>query len=493
MKKALLALLLFSAFMFVLPAASDAAIQQDTDGYYLLATSSDLKEFKELVDSGYLIAKGKLTNDIVLSSDKAPCDWTEVGPIGPSSSREFLGVFDGQGYAIKGYYVKDTTKKFNGFIGRLGTSGIVKNLTISGMVETGAVTVGVFVGSNYGKIANCTNMASLTTTGTIAGGIAGQNYSDGDNVSVIINCLNYKTVTGSNAVGGILGALSANCRVENCVNTGRIFSPSGAGSGLGGIAGNTFGGVIKNCVNTGEVSGIPLAKTQWGTSPCDKNVGGIAGSSSSAISNCVSIGNVTIAPLISDDTDYRVSQYIGAVAGKSTGTVENCSWFKDSAIFPEHGIGGAGSYGTGSDEGTTSRDKKEKLPVSAILLDSYVKTGHTFELTATAYPAESEQAAALAVTAAEGLKLTPPPAELKSGEKTTFTVTEGTAGTEYKAEVSAGDASAAFTVIPVDAPVTPTPEPDPTPSGSSSSGGCSAGFGALALLALLPLALRRRG
>ena len=479
--------------MFVLPAASDAAIQQDTDGYYLLATSSDLKEFKELVDSGYLIAKGKLTNDIVLSSDKAPCDWTEVGPIGPSSSREFLGVFDGQGYAIKGYYVKDTTKKFNGFIGRLGTSGIVKNLTISGMVETGAVTVGVFVGSNYGKIANCTNMASLTTTGTIAGGIAGQNYSDGDNVSVIINCLNYKTVTGSNAVGGILGALSANCRVENCVNTGRIFSPSGAGSGLGGIAGNTFGGVIKNCVNTGEVSGIPLAKTQWGTSPCDKNVGGIAGSSSSAISNCVSIGNVTIAPLISDDTDYRVSQYIGAVAGKSTGTVENCSWFKDSAISPEHGIGGAGSYGTGSDEGTTSRDKKEKLPVSAILLDSYVKTGHTFELTATAYPAESEQAAALAVTAAEGLKLTPPPAELKSGEKTTFTVTEGTAGTEYKAEVSAGDASAAFTVIPVDAPVTPTPEPDPTPSGSSSSGGCSAGFGALALLALLPLALRRRG
>ena len=409
MKKALLALLLFSAFMFVLPAASDAAIQQDTDGYYLLATSSDLKEFKELVDSGYLIAKGKLTNDIVLSSDKAPCDWTEVGPIGPSSSREFLGVFDGQGYAIKGYYVKDTTKKFNGFIGRLGTSGIVKNLTISGMVETGAVTVGVFVGSNYGKIANCTNMASLTTTGTIAGGIAGQNYSDGDNVSVIINCLNYKTVTGSNAVGGILGALSANCRVENCVNTGRIFSPSGAGSGLGGIAGNTFGGVIKNCVNTGEVSGIPLAKTQWGTSPCDKNVGGIAGSSSSAISNCVSIGNVTIAPLISDDTDYRVSQYIGAVAGKSTGTVENCSWFKDSAISPEHGIGGAGSYGTGSDEGTTSRDKKEKLPVSAILLDSYVKTGHTFELTATAYPAESEQAAALAVPAAEGLTLTPPP------------------------------------------------------------------------------------
>ena len=85
MKKALLALLLFSAFMFVLPAASDAAIQQDTDGYYLLATSSDLKEFKELVDSGYLIAKGKLTNDIVLSSDQAPCDWTDVGPIGPSS------------------------------------------------------------------------------------------------------------------------------------------------------------------------------------------------------------------------------------------------------------------------------------------------------------------------------------------------------------------------------------------------------------------------
>ena len=223
MKKALLVLLLFSAFMFVLPAASDAAIQQDTDGYYLLATSSDLKEFKELVDSGYLIAKGKLTNDIVLSSDKAPCDWTEVGPIGPSGilgkpDREFLGILDGQGYAIKGLYVKETSNKFNGFICKLGIGGIVKNLTITGTFETGNSTSGVIVGKNYGEIINCTNMANLTVKGAaIVGGISGQNYGS------IINCFNSGAIIGGDSsTGGIAGILSSNCSIINCVNTGNV-------------------------------------------------------------------------------------------------------------------------------------------------------------------------------------------------------------------------------------------------------------------------------
>ena len=488
MKKALLALLLLSAFMFVLPAASDAAIHQDTDGYYLLATSSDLKEFKELVDSGYLIAKGKLTNDIVLSSDKAPCDWTEVGPIGPSSSREFLGVLDGQGYAIKGLYLNSKSSK-TALVGILGATGVIKNLTVSGHIKSTDSSTGAFAGTCHGSIINCVNNAEITTSAGLVGGIAGSvDKNDGDTIS-IINCLNTGKITaGGGAVAGITGSLGEGCKLENCVNTGDVNSTSS--TGIGGIVGNmNDDSAVANCVNTGDVA-ASTPNSKWGGA---NNVGGIAGSASrnTTITNCVSTGNVTATPH-PDDTSGRTGTYIGGILGKAAGeNTVNCSWFKDSAISPNHGIGGTGSYDAGSDEGTTSFDKKEKLPVSAILLDSYVKTGHTFELTATAYPAESEQAAALAVTAAEGLKLTP--AELKSGEKTTFTVTEGTAGTEYKAEVSAGDASAAFTVIPVDAPVTPTPEPDPTPSGSSSSGGCSAGFGALALLALLPLALRRRG
>lgn len=38
----------------------------------------------------------------------------------------------------------------------------------------------------------------------------------------------------------------------------------------------------------------------------------------------------------------------------------------------------------------------------------------------------------------------------------------------------------------------PTPEPEPTPSGGGGSGGCSAGWGALALLAVVPLFARRK-
>lgn len=480
MKKALLALLLFSAFMFVLPAASDAAIQQDTDGYYLLATSSDLKEFKELVDSGYLIAKGKLTNDIVLSSDQAPCDWTDVGPIGPSSSREFLGVLDGQGYAIKGLYLEGKSSN-TALVGILGAAGVIKNLTVSGHIKSTNSSTGAFAGTCHGSIINCVNNAEITTSASLVGGIAGSvDKNDDDDTISIINCLNTGKITADGgAVAGIAGSLGAGCKLENCVNTGDVNSTSS--TGIGGIVGNmNDDSAVANCVNTGDVA-ASTPSSKWGGA---NNVGGITGSASrnTTITNCVSTGNVTATPH-PDDTSGRTGTYIGGILGKATGeNTVNCSWFKDSTISPNHGIGGTGSYDAGSDEGTTSFDKKEKLPVSAILLDSYVKTGHTFELTATAYPAESEQAAALAVTAAEGLELTP--AALKSGEETTLTVAAGTAGTEYKAEVSAGDASAAFTVIPADAPQPPS---------GSSSGGCSAGFGALALLALLPLALRRRG
>ena len=38
----------------------------------------------------------------------------------------------------------------------------------------------------------------------------------------------------------------------------------------------------------------------------------------------------------------------------------------------------------------------------------------------------------------------------------------------------------------------PTPEPEPTPSGGGGGGGCSAGWGALALLAVVPLFARRK-
>lgn len=95
MKKLLLSTLLAALLCASFTAVSYAAIERDADGFYKISTSDDLKEFTELVNSGYLIANAKLMNDIVLSSDQNPCDWTAVGPIGPNANREYLGILDG--------------------------------------------------------------------------------------------------------------------------------------------------------------------------------------------------------------------------------------------------------------------------------------------------------------------------------------------------------------------------------------------------------------
>lgn len=423
MKKSLLVLLLITASVFILPTVSHAAIQQDTDGYYMIATSSDLKEFTELVRSGYLIANAKLMNDIVLSGDQSPCDWTEVGQIGPNNNREYLGTLDGKGYAINGLYIKGS-----GLVGILGTTGVIKNLTITGNIMSTQSSTGAFAGTCKGKIINCVNKADITSSSSLAGGIAGSTSNTEEKTTVIINCLNSGKISANGgAVGGIVGALSSNNKIENCVNIGDIFSSSS--SGFGGIAVNAFvGSAIENCVNTGNISCIADEASQWVTSPADKNIGGIVGSSSSAIKSCVSTGNVYVTQPDQNKT-YRTSQYIGGIAGKySDGNPDNCFWFKGAATSPDHGVGGNGSYDVGTDEGTTAADAVNKLPVGAIMLDSYEKEGYSFELTATAYPTESEQAKSLALAASEVLTLMP--AALKNAEKATVT-TAGTAGTEY--------------------------------------------------------------
>lgn len=476
MKKSFLVLLLITVSVFIQPTVSHAAIQQDTDGYYMIAASSDLKEFTELVNSGYLIANAKLMNDIVLSGDQGHCDWTEVGQIGPNNSREYLGTLDGKGYAINGLYINGS-----GLVGFLGTTGVIKNLTITGHIQSTKSSTGAFAGTCKGKIMNCVNKADITTTSSIVGGIAGSTEAQEEKTVVIINCFNSGKISADGgAIGGIIGSLSPNCGMENCVNIGDVSSMSS--SGIAGIVGNANDkSFVFNCVNTGTVNSSTSSK--WGGA---SNVGGVTGSLGGEIKNCVSTGNVIAAPH-PDDTSNNTGNYIGGIVGRSNSAavITNCHWFKGAAISPNHGVGGDGSYDVGTDEGTTAADAVNKLPVGAIILDSYEKEGYSFELTATAYPTESEQAKSLALAASEGLTLTP--AALKNSEKATVT-TVGTAGTEYEAKI-APEAADSFSTVSFK--VTPADAPAAEPDKHGGSSGCNGGFAALLLLAAVPFAFKK--
>lgn len=217
----------------------------------------------------------------------------------------FAGVFDGQGYTIRGIHLSQEASPA-GFFAYVQPSAVVRNLKVVGQVApSGDVSyAGGIAGRNSGTIENCTFSGTVSAAGYL-GGIAGRNEESG----VISGCISDGVVHGTRYVGGIAGenggTLSA-CNNAAAVSTTvtdtsdpqqtladltdtvyRLFQnrDSVAGdsymSDIGGIAGNSTGSVT-GCVNSGPV-GYPHV---------GYNIGGIAGQQSGHISNCINRGTV---------------------------------------------------------------------------------------------------------------------------------------------------------------------------------------------------------
>ncbi len=102
------------------------------------------------------------------------------------------------------------------------------------------------------------------------------------------------TVSGGMHVGGIAG--QNNGSVKNCYNTGAV---SGSGWYVGGVVGDNRG-TVENCYNTGTVTGT------------DDYVGGVVGYNSSIVENCYNTDTVT------------GNNFVGGVVGDNGGSVKNC-------------------------------------------------------------------------------------------------------------------------------------------------------------------------
>jgi hypothetical protein len=187
----------------------------------------------------------------------------------------FTGTFDGDGHKIT-----VSAPLFVQF------SGTIKNLTIEGTVEkdgtanetasyAGAIANNVPKNSTSVVIDNIVNNASITFKFR-GGGLIGQ-ISSGSTVS-ITNCVNNGKISGGNMAGGFVGYSQSKSgengsavTVVNCVNNGVVeIDVSRSLAGLaGGIIGR-YGGddgsysetsvvTIKNCLNTGNVTGTSQA------------------------------------------------------------------------------------------------------------------------------------------------------------------------------------------------------------------------------------------
>lgn len=187
----------------------------------------------------------------------------------------FTGVFDGNDKTISNltYSLASPAGDFLGLFRRVGSTGIVKNLTVSNFTITAGNYVGLLVGENVGVIDNCHSSGSITGL-TRTGGLIGRFWKT-DSTTVVRNSSSTAVVNGSNFVGGLIGWVRG--EVNNSFHTsGNV---TGSGDRIGGLVGSGDQANIINSYAEGTVSGRDI-------------VGGIVGIISPEVTGSHFIGTV---------------------------------------------------------------------------------------------------------------------------------------------------------------------------------------------------------
>lgn len=209
--------------------------------------------------------------------------WTSAGftPIG-TSSKQFVGRYDGQGFQITGLYINRNTLTGCGLFGWLSAYGYnhlprqiknthLRNAYVRGNSATGVLVghvdadgriedcsaTGTVIGTNYtaggligtcvvGHVRRCWADVSVSMTGTnrhSAGGFtSGIRYN-----STVKDCYARGTVQGGNndSIGGFAGSIGDEARVERCYATGLATGRNNVGQFSGHT--NSETAIVKNC------------------------------------------------------------------------------------------------------------------------------------------------------------------------------------------------------------------------------------------------------
>lgn len=179
---------------------------------YSIATAQELYGLSVLSQGNSFGDKTiNITKNIVMNSGKAT-DWADGKnldnlrswtPIGMSSSYQFKGTLNGNGYTVSGIYCKSPSG-MAGFIGRL-VGGTLQNIQLKNSYVSRA-------GSNVGG-----------AVGYFYGGKVNSVYCD-----VIVN----QTAASGQYVGGIVGFTGNEVEVTNCWFSGTVKS---SGKNVGGM------------------------------------------------------------------------------------------------------------------------------------------------------------------------------------------------------------------------------------------------------------------
>lgn len=220
-------------------------LTQDANGYYLLGSVQDWKDFAEIVNSETnTAANAKMIADIDLGDDQ-----TYISPTwrGDYSNRHYHGTFDGQGHTltvhynssnlfhtpfsqtsgatIKNLHVAGTitsnwtngASHISGLISNSAGSDVIQNVWVSVDISGGVgerLDWGAFVGcNNCGNttITDCLFTGSITNTGTRNGCLAGLVYQGSVTTS---NCLSTGTFNFDSSSSTVSVGTMTNCYIK---------------------------------------------------------------------------------------------------------------------------------------------------------------------------------------------------------------------------------------------------------------------------------------
>lgn len=144
----------------------DYQLQQDGEGYYLLGTAQDWKEFATLVQTTPT-ANAKMTADIDLGDDQ-----TKIG----SYATRYSGIFDGQGHTLTFNYNTSSMSIESGqsYLGAAPFRDIegatIRNLRTAGSITADKIGASGLVGWAYGTntIENCWSDVNIASSNNIA-------------------------------------------------------------------------------------------------------------------------------------------------------------------------------------------------------------------------------------------------------------------------------------------------------------------------------------
>ena len=222
--------------------------------------------------------------------------WTAIGTL----NKDFCGVFNGDGYAVRGIYI-NTQESYQGLFGNRHSGSIIANLGVAESYIYGNKYVGGVVGYNYGTVTNCYNAGNVNGNKSV-GGVIGFNNSYS-----ITDCYNTGSVTGGERVGGVIG--DNNASITNCYNAGNVNGKED----VGGVIGFTNHSSVTDCYNTGNITG-------------NESVGGVVGCNLGTVTGCYNEGSVT------------GGERVGGVVGGNSGVVTEC--YNIGSITGEYYVGG---------------------------------------------------------------------------------------------------------------------------------------------------------